>query len=856
MAAPTIIASQTGVSSTSNSTTFNVTLGTIAASALAGDVVACFVSADGNPTLLENNAGGEVWDGVSVTATAANGTIVSGHLFITTVQTDGVVENLAISSSASEQYSHVSHLIRSSTGALALLGTGSSNGSSTNSDPAAITNSTGASRDTLVICSRHGDSTVTASAAPTNYGNLQTRAGGGTAGASTNTANRAVTIANSASEDPGTFTSASEQWGCITAGWYELSFSASLDQYRFYADGTESGSTALASQNTAISLEVGDTTIFHLRVLMQSLNAVSGGASDFYEIVRRHNGGAWANIDTTSSLIQNADTTQFADGAATTSRLTGGTGTFQTGEAIENTGISIDNFQLVGSRHTEFLIALKLSGSGLTASDTLQFGIFRNGLIIPQSVTPTINIVAAAPDYTLTADGGSYALTGTAAGTLFNRKIAANTTSFALTGTAANTLFNRRIAADGGSFTLTGANANLALGRRLVADAGMLSLTGTDATLTYTPNAIAYTLTAEAGSFAVSGTAAGLERGWTLAADAGSFVLSGMDASPERGWSIGAAVGSFALGGTDAALRFNRRVAADPGSFSFTGTAAALALGRRLVADAALFSQTGTAATLAYGRRMAADGGAFALSGAAANVLFGRRVEADAGSYVLSGTAALFPYGRVMVASGGTFAFTGSDAGLAYEPVGSYTLAATAASFAVSGSDAALKYARIMSAATGSFALTGTAANLRSGRRLAADPTTFTLTGTAAGALYGRRMTASGGSYALVGTAATTSRQARLAAVAAAFDIIGSDANIFYTGLTHYVLTADAGEFDVIGSPALLGHTIPGGAVWASGQRRRMAAAAVALGWETFLPEEPKEEKVTPSVDWNALRGL
>lgn len=96
-----------------------------------------------------------------------------------------------------------------------------SNGSSTNSNPPSITNSSGASRDVTVVCTRSGDSTVVATAAPTNYSNLQTQAGGGTGGASTNTAERQINIANSGSEDPGTFTSASEQWACFTFGIYE-----------------------------------------------------------------------------------------------------------------------------------------------------------------------------------------------------------------------------------------------------------------------------------------------------------------------------------------------------------------------------------------------------------------------------------------------------------------------------------------------------------------------------------------------------------------------------------------------------------------------------------------------------------
>jgi hypothetical protein len=89
--------------------------------------------------------------------------------------------------------------------------------------------------------------------------------------------------------------------------------------------------------------------------------------------------------------------------------------------------------------------------------------------------------------YTLTADGGTFAVTGTAAGLR-----------------AARTL-----AASAGTFALTGTDASLEFGRVLGADAGAYVLTGTDATLTYTVPG-SYTLDAEGGSVVVTGTAATL----------------------------------------------------------------------------------------------------------------------------------------------------------------------------------------------------------------------------------------------------------------------------------------------------------------------------------------------------------
>lgn len=84
----------------------------------------------------------------------------------------------------------------------------SANGSSTNSNPPSLT-PVGGSQEYLWIAARSGDSTTVATAAPSGYSSLLTRAGGGTSGASTNSA---IKLATASTEDPGTFTSGDEQW--------------------------------------------------------------------------------------------------------------------------------------------------------------------------------------------------------------------------------------------------------------------------------------------------------------------------------------------------------------------------------------------------------------------------------------------------------------------------------------------------------------------------------------------------------------------------------------------------------------------------------------------------------------------
>lgn len=189
----------------------------------AGDRIYAFVSSDSNPTLSTASSG---WSKLNQ---LNSGTQVIGAVFMYTVSADNTtIPDLVVDSTTSQQFSSVSLWVRSSTGTLAHLTLASSSGSTTNSDPALVTNSTGASVDALVIASRHGDTNVgteSPSAAPSGYSNWQSQVSSGSGGAATDTAEKQVTLANSATEDPGTWTSVIEQWVCWTVGIYEAAAS-------------------------------------------------------------------------------------------------------------------------------------------------------------------------------------------------------------------------------------------------------------------------------------------------------------------------------------------------------------------------------------------------------------------------------------------------------------------------------------------------------------------------------------------------------------------------------------------------------------------------------------------------------
>lgn len=101
-----------------------------------------------------------------------------------------------------------------------------------NTDPPSLT-PTGGARDYLWVAVRTGEAAVIATAAPTSYAGL-TSATGGASGASTSTAERSL---NAASENPGAFTSATED--CVA--WTIAIPPSSSDQSVTMAAGIPSG---------------------------------------------------------------------------------------------------------------------------------------------------------------------------------------------------------------------------------------------------------------------------------------------------------------------------------------------------------------------------------------------------------------------------------------------------------------------------------------------------------------------------------------------------------------------------------------------------------------------------------------
>lgn len=204
----------------------------------AGEGLLAFVSYDDTGTFSTTTTGWvELGDATDGTATVRAAVFWKASAVGGGDATDTLVAN----NSVSERGSYIVYRISGhSTGNTPDIT--SSTGSSTNSNPPALTPAAGA-KDYLWFASRHGDLLVVATAPPTLYANHISQAGA-TSGASTNAAARPL---NNTVEDPGVFTSATEQWVCFTVAVHPAATATTV------ALRGDLGTTAASASSTTIA---------------------------------------------------------------------------------------------------------------------------------------------------------------------------------------------------------------------------------------------------------------------------------------------------------------------------------------------------------------------------------------------------------------------------------------------------------------------------------------------------------------------------------------------------------------------------------------------------------------------------
>lgn len=209
--------------------------------------------------------------------------------------------------------------------------------------------------------------------------------------------------------------------------------------------------------------------------------------------------------------------------------------------------------------------------------------------------------------------------------------------------------------------------------REAVTDAHLARVAALWVTVDHKPGTgNAYTLTAAAGSYGLTGNTAGLLWKHVMAAVSGTYALTGNAVAFALAHKISAEAGVYALTGN--AITFPRTyiLVGSAGSYVLTGNAASLLFKRLLVAGAGTYILTGNNVILIYSGdelvhyTIAADTGSYALTGNSASLLFKRVLSALAGSYVLNGNNISFLFNHVMPAGIGSYILTGRSVALVY----------------------------------------------------------------------------------------------------------------------------------------------------------------------------------------------
>lgn len=181
----------------------------------------------------------------------------------------------------------------------------------------------------------------------------------------------------------------------VYVAFVEADFSATVRSFRFYADGTESGSTALAAESTNYTADIstGDVIIQARFRLLNNSFFVAGQPTDDYQLYMSKNSGGYALA---STEIIGFDSSSLTEGQATTQRLSADIGTFVAGKVTED--LEVNDFSLGVNNTgaalimTEFVFSIKVVATAVISGDTYDLRPYINNVALGYNVTPRITI--------------------------------------------------------------------------------------------------------------------------------------------------------------------------------------------------------------------------------------------------------------------------------------------------------------------------------------------------------------------------------------------------------------------------------------------------------------------------------
>lgn len=337
------------------------------------------------------------------------------------------------------------------------------------------------------------------------------------------------------------------------------------------------------------------------------------GTWDVNSGLGRNTGGAEANVRAESDLSSSDHyaSLKFWSGVGTfwgiAARFSGSASTFYTG-FCNVSGSDFRLSKLVGGARTD--LTTTASGGALTQGDILKITVAGSSLVFAingvTKLSTTDSSIASGTRtgswaYAVaTAAFDDFIAADNAAGSTYTLSAAGG--SYSYTGTAAALRATRELPAAGGTYALTGTAAQLRRGYTLTAASGSYAQAGTPTVLR-----VARTLSAAGGTYAQVGAAAVLRAARRLPAGSGNYTYDGTSAQLRYSgaaatYTLTAAGGAYGLTGSPATLRYARLMTVAGGSYSYAGTPAALRAARVLHGDPGTYGLSGTNAALAYGQ--------------------------------------------------------------------------------------------------------------------------------------------------------------------------------------------------------------------------------------------------------------
>lgn len=173
-----------------------------------------------------------------------------------------------------------------------------------------------------------------------------------------------------------------------------MAINVHMSHYRWGNDDgtTEANYSFAAAQDTNLSAVAEGATLL-LRVGMQETGNTAASNHDF-RLRRSINGGAFADVTTTSTHVKAVAAASFADAANTTQRLTSMTGTFE----ASSQGCSEDGLaggaqcDIVALGNAECVFAVQFVTADLNPADVVTFDITSPDSTITNDVVPTATV--------------------------------------------------------------------------------------------------------------------------------------------------------------------------------------------------------------------------------------------------------------------------------------------------------------------------------------------------------------------------------------------------------------------------------------------------------------------------------